>query len=145
MSSAISSRFQEKDFLNSAITAPDGTVQYTITTSTKPQRKFTRTLTEVSDPRAGSLATINWASKTFTIDGDKRPWKELEARHELNRCVVYIRYQMELGTLSFERRYAESAVYGPGLDRPTLCDSPKTMTARCATFSVEHANTASGW
>ncbi|KAJ7636573.1 hypothetical protein FB45DRAFT_1055924 [Roridomyces roridus] len=81
MSCAISLRFQERDFLNSAITAPDGTIQYTITTATKGWTS-TRTLTEVSGTRAGLVATINWVSKTFSIEGDERPWADLKGTPE---------------------------------------------------------------
>ncbi|KAJ7743679.1 hypothetical protein DFH07DRAFT_979433 [Mycena maculata] len=67
-------RFQAVDILNSALVAPDGVNEFTI--STAPSYYIYKQTIIVA--LSGVRGLVNWHKKTFAIGGVERPWAELK-------------------------------------------------------------------
>lgn len=81
-------RFDSRDMLNSALVGPDGMVEFTTNT---PPDDYAHKRTIILG-RSGARAAINWAAKSFVLEGLERPWSQLKKTvgGPLSSCVFLL-------------------------------------------------------
>ncbi|KAJ7219889.1 hypothetical protein B0H12DRAFT_313907 [Mycena haematopus] len=73
---SIALTFADKNLLDTTVVAPDGTVQYTTTTTNGLLGRKTTIIVAAS----GVAGSIDWRQKFFVIDGVQKTWNHLKSR-----------------------------------------------------------------